>query len=266
MFEIKNTGTVAAPIYASAPTTLVTSTAPMANPHAGLIADANGDLFGTTESGGANGDGTVFEIQNTGTVAAPVYASAPTTLVSFNGSNGQYPDAGLIADANGDLFGTTIGWRGEQLRHGVRDPEHRHGCRASLRQRPDHVGQLQRLQRRNIPAGLIADANGDLFGTTAGGASTGVRHSVRDQEYWYGRCADLRRRPDHAGKLQRLQWRISACRSDRRRQRRSVRHDRIWRFGRRTARCSRSRTLARLLRQSTPAHRPRWSASTAPME
>ena len=74
---------------------------------AGLIADANGDLFGTTDAGGANGDGTVFEIKNTGTVAAPVYASAPTTLVSFNGSNGADPDAGLIADANGDLFGTT---------------------------------------------------------------------------------------------------------------------------------------------------------------
>ena len=34
----------------------------------GLIADANGDLFGTTGNGGANGDGTVFEIVNTGTV------------------------------------------------------------------------------------------------------------------------------------------------------------------------------------------------------
>jgi hypothetical protein len=56
---------------------------------------------------GANGDGTVFEIKNTGTAAAPIYASAPTTLVSFNGSNGQNPYAGLIANANGDLFGTS---------------------------------------------------------------------------------------------------------------------------------------------------------------
>jgi hypothetical protein len=49
----------------------------------------------------------VFEIQNTRTVAVPVYASAPTTLLTFNGANGQYPAAALIADANGDLFGTT---------------------------------------------------------------------------------------------------------------------------------------------------------------
>jgi uncharacterized repeat protein (TIGR03803 family) len=36
-----------------------------ANPYAGLFADANGDLFGTTAGGGANGDGTVFEIAKT---------------------------------------------------------------------------------------------------------------------------------------------------------------------------------------------------------
>ena len=35
-----------------------------------------------------------------------------STLVSFNGSDGNDPEAGLIADANGDLFGTTSAWRG----------------------------------------------------------------------------------------------------------------------------------------------------------
>ena len=64
-----------------------------------MIADANGDLFGTTDSGGANDDGTVFEILKT----AAGYASTPTTLVSFNGANGETPFASLIADANGDL-------------------------------------------------------------------------------------------------------------------------------------------------------------------
>ena len=54
---------------------------------AGLIIDAAGDLFGTTYSGGANGDGTVFEIAKT----AGGYASTPTTLVSFNGADGADP-------------------------------------------------------------------------------------------------------------------------------------------------------------------------------
>jgi len=30
------------------------------------------------------------------------------TLVSFNGINGSSPEAGLITDAAGDLFGTTM--------------------------------------------------------------------------------------------------------------------------------------------------------------
>ena len=45
----------------------------------------------------------MFEIAKTPTG----YASTPTTLVSFNGTDGDDPTAGLIADANGDLFGTT---------------------------------------------------------------------------------------------------------------------------------------------------------------
>jgi uncharacterized repeat protein (TIGR03803 family) len=72
-----------------------------------LIADANGDLFGTAYQGGADSEGTVFEITNTETVAAPAYASVPTTLVSFNRTNGANPGATLTVDANGDLFGTT---------------------------------------------------------------------------------------------------------------------------------------------------------------
>jgi uncharacterized repeat protein (TIGR03803 family) len=70
-----------------------------------LIVDANGDLLGTTNGGGAAGDGTVFEIAKTSTG----YSSAPATLVSFNGADGANSNAGLIADANGDLFGTTSG-------------------------------------------------------------------------------------------------------------------------------------------------------------
>src|SRR4051812_23856984 len=67
------------------------------DPYGSLIADATGDLFGTTTGG------TVFEIAKTATG----YASTPTTLVRFNGSDGALPYGSLIADANGDLLGTT---------------------------------------------------------------------------------------------------------------------------------------------------------------
>ena len=69
------------------------------SPDGSLIADSNGDLFGTTERGE---NGTVFEIAKT----AGGYASTPTILVSFNNERAT-PLGGLIADANGDLFGLT---------------------------------------------------------------------------------------------------------------------------------------------------------------
>jgi hypothetical protein len=79
------------------------------DPQAGLIADAKGNLFGTTRRGGTGNDrGTVFEIAKT----QGGYASTVTTLVSFcsqtNCADGAEPQAGpLLADAKGNLFGTT---------------------------------------------------------------------------------------------------------------------------------------------------------------
>jgi uncharacterized repeat protein (TIGR03803 family) len=78
-----------------------------AEPFAGLIADAAGNLFGTTQAGGANDGGTVFELAKT----ASGYASAATVLYSFcaqtNCTDGATPVAGLIVDGAGNLFGTT---------------------------------------------------------------------------------------------------------------------------------------------------------------
>ena len=91
--------------FAAAPTTLVNfNYVNGATPYAGLLADGNSNLFGTTYGGGAFGAGTVFEVVNTATG----YAAAPITLVSFNHTDGATPYAGLIADANGSLFGTTL--------------------------------------------------------------------------------------------------------------------------------------------------------------
>src|ERR1039457_747285 len=74
-----------------------------ANPYAGLVQAANGDLYGTTSNGGANGGGgTVFKITPSGTL---------TTLYSFcsqtNCTDGFYPYGWLVQAANGDLYGTT---------------------------------------------------------------------------------------------------------------------------------------------------------------
>jgi len=53
--------------YASTPATLFTfNGTDGAYPTAGLLTDTAGDLFGTTQAGGTNGDGTVFELTSAG--------------------------------------------------------------------------------------------------------------------------------------------------------------------------------------------------------
>ena len=62
-----------------------------------LISDAAGNLYGTTNQGGAYSDGTVFE------VAAGTHAV--TTLATFNGTNLFNPQGSLVLDSSGNLYG-----------------------------------------------------------------------------------------------------------------------------------------------------------------
>jgi uncharacterized repeat protein (TIGR03803 family) len=184
VFELKNIGTVAAPVYAGSPTTLVSfDVSDGTNPQAELIADANGDLLGTTlyagaTYGGGYGHGTVFELKNTGTVVAPVYVSSPTILVTFNGSSGEAgPYAGLTADANGDLFGTTSGeaYGGVVYGYGTVFEIKNTGTVAApvYASSPTTLVNFDGSDGKNPYAGLIKDANGDLFGTSSAGGAYG---------------------------------------------------------------------------------------------
>jgi len=146
-----------------------------AGPSAGLIADANGNLIGTTEFGGAYGEsgggrgyGTVFEIAKT----SGGYASTPTTLVNFNGTNGESPEAGLIADANGNLFGTTA-YGGAYQEGTVFEIAKTAGGYATTPTTLVNFCSLANCADGAAPTGLIADANGNLFGTTAYGGAYG---------------------------------------------------------------------------------------------
>ncbi len=165
VFEIAKTATG----YATSPTTLVTfatNGSEGSDPSGTLITDAAGNLFGTTLSGGPGGHGTVFEVENTATG----YASTPITLVSFNGSNGASPQAGLIADAAGDLFGTTNsgGADGDGTVFEVENTATGYATTPITLATFDGTGN-----GANPFGGLIADAAGDLFGTTEKGGATG---------------------------------------------------------------------------------------------
>jgi uncharacterized repeat protein (TIGR03803 family) len=61
-----------------------------------MAEDSNGNLYGTTNGGGASNRGVVFKLSPSGT---------ETMLHSFTGSDGANPLAGLIADSNGNLYG-----------------------------------------------------------------------------------------------------------------------------------------------------------------
>ncbi len=73
-------------------------------PQGGVIADAQGNLYGTTTSGGATHNGVVYELSpvpgGTGYTQSTLYAFA-------GGKDGSNPQAGLVAGLDGTLYGTT---------------------------------------------------------------------------------------------------------------------------------------------------------------
>ncbi|HPU15800.1 MAG TPA: hypothetical protein PK808_06930, partial [Polymorphobacter sp.] len=65
--------------------------------YGGLVADASGNIFGTTgETGGSYGLGSVFKYDRAGQM---------TTFASFDGSNGGHPNAGLTAAGGSGFYG-----------------------------------------------------------------------------------------------------------------------------------------------------------------
>jgi uncharacterized repeat protein (TIGR03803 family) len=63
-----------------------------------LAQGRDGNLYGTTDSGGTSGMGTVFMVTTSGTL---------TTLHNFLGLDGQNPDGGLVLGSDGNFYGTT---------------------------------------------------------------------------------------------------------------------------------------------------------------
>ena len=131
-------------------------------PFSGLLRDDAGNLYGTTNEGGAAGCfglgcGTVFEVTPDG---------IETVLHAFaGGADGENPVGSLVRDSEGNLYGTT-GQDGA-------------GCCGT-------VFQLTPSETENIlfsfnfsdgtgpgPNRLVRDAGGNIYGTTSGGGASG---------------------------------------------------------------------------------------------
>ena len=129
-----------------------------AQPLAGVVQGSDGNFYGTTETGGTNGNGTVFKISTNGTL---------TSLYSFIGNHdGAVPQAGLVQGSDGNFYGTTssggTGGAGTVFKIST------NGVLTNLHSFIPGTNGSQPL------AGLIQGSDGNFYGTTASGGSNGV--------------------------------------------------------------------------------------------
>jgi uncharacterized repeat protein (TIGR03803 family) len=132
-----------------------TGAADGAEPMGNLITDDSGTLYGTTTSGGGYGWGTVFKVDTTG---------KETVLYSFtDGDDGGEPQAGLVRDVEGSLYGTT--WKGGSGGGGTVFKVDASGA----------FSVVYTFTTYQIPqGGLVLDTSGNLYGTTEWGGTDGV--------------------------------------------------------------------------------------------
>jgi uncharacterized repeat protein (TIGR03803 family) len=143
------------------------------NPVAGLVQGTDGNLYGTTEYGGARscvngsgidiGCGTIFKITPSGTL---------TTLHSFDNTDGSVPMGSLVQGTDGNFYGTT-----EQggANGACSDGSVGSGCGTVFKITPG--GTLTTLSNfGNYPtdginplAGLIQGTDGNFYGTNSSG-------------------------------------------------------------------------------------------------
>ncbi len=148
-----------------------------------LALDPEGNIYGTTEAGGAYGNGTVFELTHLGG------AWAEGVLYSFSGSDGSTPVGGVIFDRAGNIYGTTA-YGGP----GYHPPQY-DGAGVIFKLVPAMHGWSETTlfsfhddSRGALPySSLMLDAAGNFYGTTGAG---GQSYCYQESEM-YGGCGTV---------------------------------------------------------------------------
>ncbi len=126
----------------------------------------DGTLYGTAGGEGAGGNGTLYNLRPPATFCRSIFCDAITVLHAFAGGNdGSGPNANLVFDAAGNIYGTTAG--GGEHGYGTVFQATRSG--GSWTETVLH--SFNPPDGINPTAGVILDSAGNLYGTTvAGGA------------------------------------------------------------------------------------------------
>ncbi|HTV43320.1 MAG TPA: choice-of-anchor tandem repeat GloVer-containing protein [Candidatus Sulfotelmatobacter sp.] len=133
-----------------------------AQPSAALTLGPDGNFYGTTQHGGTNGDGTVFEVTSDGVL---------TTIHSFSALNSNYgntdgaqPSAALTLGLDGNFYGTTQS--GGSSGYGTAFEVTTNGTLTTL-------ASFANTNGANPYAGLTLGPDGNFYGTTESGGSSG---------------------------------------------------------------------------------------------
>lgn len=131
------------------------------SPSGGLVTDSQGLLYGATSWGGANADGTIFEVDPT--------AQAITALASFSSTIGSSMGT-LLLDGQGDLFGTTM-WGGDNSMGTVFILPAGSSSMTALGSFGTSTGEPMETMPEESPldCNLAMDPQGDLWGATGTG-------------------------------------------------------------------------------------------------
>ncbi len=137
-------------------------------PKGGLFQRADGSFYGTTFSGGASDNGTVYKITTDGTPGGTVF----TTLVPFSGNgganHGSSPMGRLVQGSDGNLYGTTYG-----ISLGLAFVNNGTVFKMTPAGSLTTIATFDASHGRSPTAGLVVGGDGNFYGTAQRGGTLG---------------------------------------------------------------------------------------------